>query len=149
MTDDTTIGDPFDFLEPFVEAKGMTVTKTSYPYLPILAFLLLFSFLRRLVSRLDFFGLISSKRNRLQEAIEKDKSKALGEHEAVCGKVDRKRRWYHYWHPASITLLAVSSFLNRTKSSLRLDYDPIYNPQESHLRSLKWYRDELKLENVE
>lgn len=142
------MGDPYDFLTPYMECKGMRVTKTSYPYLPLILFLLFFSLLRRTLRRLDFFGLFVAprKRSRLDEAMDKDKIKSgSGSGREVINSQKEQRSWYDYWHPASISLMSITSFLNRTKASLRLDYEPIFSAEESQSRSISWYRDHLKL----
>lgn len=141
------MGDPYDFLSPYLECKGMHVTKTSYPYLPLMVFLLLLSLLRRTLRRLDFLGLfVTRKKGRLDEAIEQDRAKSKPESDSKVLQLKAKqKRWYDYWNTASISFMSITSFLNRTKASLRLDYEPIFDAEESQHRSINWYRDCLEL----
>lgn len=55
------------------------------------------------------------------------------------------RRWYDAITPQILGFMAMSAFLNRTKASLRLNYSPLYSPEEAHKRSLEWYEKSLKI----
>lgn len=145
ITDETPIGDPFDFVEPYVLCKGMRVTTRSYPFLPLWLLLVLFFAMKRLVEGLDFFGLFTEKRNRLQEAIERDEAKSRnspGLLNLLQGNVKQKR-WFHYVTPQTLGFMCISCFLNRTKASLRLDYEPLVGPDEAKQKSLIWYKRDL------
>lgn len=122
----------------------MCVTKKSYPSFPIWLLLLLVFAIKRYLVALDFLNLFTNKRGRLQQAIEKDKrnESGRGDLDAIQTK---KRAWYHYVTPPIITFMTISSFLNRTKASLRLDYDPVFDPIEAKERSLDWYKNHLKI----
>ncbi|KPM03178.1 3 beta-hydroxysteroid dehydrogenase type 7-like protein [Sarcoptes scabiei] len=43
--------------------------------------------------------------------------------------------------PATITYIVNTYFVNRNKATLRLDYDPLYTNEESHKRSIEYYRN--------
>lgn len=86
----------------------------------------------------DLFGLFTSKKSRLQEAIQKDNGEELD-------KGKPKLRWYSVITPQTLAFMCNSNFLNRTKASLRLNYEPIFNPEESFDKSLNWYKNHLRL----
>lgn len=142
ITDETEIGDPFDFMKPFIEARGMRVTKRSYSFLPIWALLVLFFALKRFVKTIDFMGLFVTKKGRLEETLEKEQQ--LRNPNLLNFKSESKC-WYHYVMPQTLGFVCNSCFLNRTKASLRLDYDPIVDPREARDRSLKWYKHHPEL----
>lgn len=142
ITDETEIGDPFDFLQPFIQSRGMQVTKRSYSFLPIWALLVLLFAVRRFIKAVDFMGLFTTKKGRLEQALESDQLRK--KHNSVKPKKERKR-WFHYLMPQTLGFLCNSCFLNRTKASLRLDYEPIVDPSEAKNISLNWYKNDLKL----
>lgn len=145
ITDETAIEDPFDFVQPYLECRGMQVTKRSYPFLPVWILLLIFFALKRTLEALDFLGIFTSRNSRLQEAIERD-ARASGNAKQACSNPSMKparKRWYHYITPQTLSYMCNSSFLNRTKASLRLDYEPIITPEESRNMSLEWYKNHL------
>lgn len=137
ITDETEIGDPFDFFQPFIESRGMHVTKRSYSFLPIWALLVLFFAVKRFIKTADFMGLFVTKKGRLAETMERDQLKR--DPTSVNLKKETKR-WYHYVMPQTLGFVCNSCFLNRTKASLRLDYEPIVEPKEAKDRSLNWYK---------
>lgn len=149
VTDDTDIKDPFEFLEPFVEAKGMHITKRSFPFLPVLLLVYLFFNVKRILEALDYFGIFTEKKNRLHEAIESDNQRRDNE----IGKSDlskvKKSSNTNYFGPvippSMLIFLCNTSFLNRTKAALRLDYEPIVESNESLLKSLDWYKKYLEV----
>lgn len=145
ITDDTTIGDPFDFLEPYLECRGMRVSKNSYSYFAVWIPIILFFALRRFLSSLDIFGLFTNKKSRLQDAIEKDKSSQQAQKHQAETESKPKKHWSNYATPATLAFMCNSSFLNRTKASLRLNYDPLIAPDEARSRSIDWYKNHLIL----
>lgn len=154
ITDDTPIEDPFDFVEPFLDSRGMRVTKRAYPFVPIWILLLLFFAIKAFLERLDFLDLFSTKKSRYRETVENDIAKAKVKANAAASNRDsgrqaanacKSKRWYDYVTPSTMFFMCNSSFLNRTKASLRLDYEPLVNPDEAKRRSLDWYKNQLKL----
>lgn len=153
ITDETPIGDPFDFLQPFVEARGMTVSKSTLPAWPIWFLLLFFAFLRNCLSSLDIFGLFTQKKSRLDEAIELDERRRAEREEphsnrgpeSDCSARPKATRWYHLVTPQTFYFICNSLFLNRTKASLRLDYEPLFSADEAMERSLAWYKNHMEL----
>ncbi|OTF76430.1 3 beta-hydroxysteroid dehydrogenase type 7-like protein [Euroglyphus maynei] len=105
ITDDTKILDPFDFFEPFLNAKGFQLTKRSYPYW---LFIWLFTLYCWLYKK---FGNILPLR--IPESLT----------------------------PETLKFICTTYFFNRTKSILRLDYDPLYDYDESFKRSLEYYKN--------
>lgn len=163
ITDETKISDPFDFVQPFVECKGMQVSKSSYPALPIWLLLVLFFFMRRCLVSLDVFGLFTRKRTKLQETMERDQQQQQqqrlhqksdvdndnklqkdgpGQQQAVCSQ---PTKWSDLITPETFFFFVNSLFLNRTKASLRLDYEPLFGPEDAIKRSLDWYKNCLQL----
>lgn len=124
----------------------MRVTKTSYPYIPLLLLIMLFFTVKKFLATLDMFGLFTNKRDRLQEAIEKDREKLeINSQETIKAKKQTSKRWYDYITTQTFGYMGNTNFLNRTKASLRLDYDPIIDPEEARKRSLAWFRDHVEL----
>ena len=147
ITDETAIGDPFDFLEPFLICKGMKLSKGGYPFIPCWILLWLFFALKNLLQTLDIFGLFNRKQGRLEKAIERDRMLAsVGSSQSTEKeqKVEPKR-WYNYLMPQTLAFICNSSFLNRTKASLRLHYEPLIGPDEALSRSIEWYKNHLSL----
>lgn len=151
ITDDTEIQDPFDFVEPYLECRGMHVTKETYPFIPSWILLWLFFAISNLISKLDLFGLFTKKKSRYQEAIDEDNNKKIQneDHElkesSSRNSTNKNLHWYSYVMPQTLFFMCNSSFLNRTKASLRLDYEPIFTNEEAKERSLNWYKNELEL----
>lgn len=143
ITDDTTIGDPFEFLEPYLDCKGMRLTKKSYPFVALWLLLFLFFAFKRLLRALDFMGLFTEKRDRLKEAIEKDLLKQDPNNE--FNKGDKSKRWYDHMTPQMLAFMCSTVFLNRTKASLRLDYEPLVDPDVARSKSIEWYKNHLIL----
>lgn len=161
ITDETPVGDPFDFAEPFVEAKGFQISKSSYPAIPVWFLIFLFFKLRRFFIALDIFGLFTKKKSKLHETIERDRmmknganSEASSVGQAVSSSATREqasgsssgpKRWYHLITPQMFYFMCNSMFLNRTKANLRLDYEPLYDLDEAKSRSIDWYKNHLEL----
>lgn len=116
------------------------MTKKSYPFLPIWIFLLIFFALKRFVKSLDLFGLFTNKKTRLQEAMERDAQISTTQ---ITKQI--KKRWHDYITPQTLSYMCNSNFLNRTKASLRLDYEPLIDPEEAKRISLNWYKNHLVL----
>lgn len=134
----------------------MQVTERSYPFWLVFATIYLFFIFRRLLNALDFFGLFTNKKNRLQKAIEEDKKKSTKNKEqnsqdtnstGINENVQTSKPLFcfGYLTPQMLLFTCTTSFLNRTKASLRLDYDPIVDSTESFNRSFTWYKNHLKL----
>lgn len=122
----------------------MHVTKNSYSSFPIWILLLLFFAIKKFLCTLDVFNLFTTKKGRLQDAIEKDELKHNSNFASL--KAQRKQKvWYDYVNPVNISTMTASQFLNRTKASLRLDYDPIIDPKEATQNSINWYKNHLEL----
>lgn len=124
------------------------MTKSSFPAWPVWLLIVLFFSLRRFLHSLDMFGWFTKKRTRLQEAIEKDQGKKMNNEDANDGGGgggDKPLRWYELITPQTFFFLCNSLFLNRTKASLRLGYEPLYDADESRRRSIDWYKNHLKL----
>lgn len=134
ITDDTKILDPFDFLTPYLECKGMSVTTRSYPYLPLWIVMMFFFFVIKLVKSIGLSNL-QERRDENMDNIKYMKKTIF--HKSRDGKADKV--WYKMINPQLLTLMSVTWFFNRAKSSLRLDYEPKFTPQESQKRSIEWY----------
>ncbi|XP_027199978.1 3 beta-hydroxysteroid dehydrogenase type 7 [Dermatophagoides pteronyssinus] len=104
ITDDTKIVDPFEFLEPFINARGYQLTKRSYPYWLFIMLFTLYCWLYR-----NFANILPI-------------------------------RIPDYLTPQTIQFICNTYFFNRTKAILRLDYDPLYDHDESINRSLQYYQ---------
>lgn len=143
----------------------MKVSKSTFPAWPVWLLIVLFTFMRNALISLDIFGLFTKKRTRLDEAIELDKKKeqqlatdngdnvtmdaqnrqATSDTERRSSSKPTTTRWYHLITSQTFYFMCNSLFLNRTKASLRLDYEPIFDPNESMERSLNWYKSNLEL----
>lgn len=141
ITDDTKIDDPYKFMKPFLESKGMSISQVrSYPFLVIWFLMVAFFFVYKLFRAVDVFGLTDQNlsANLVQHNNEKQK-----DDEKNCGQLDskshRKLSWYHYINPQIISIMCITNFFNRAKATLRLDYEPLFSPDESIKRSLAWY----------
>lgn len=148
ITDDTDIKDPFEFLEPFIEAKGMHLTKRSLPLLPVLLFVYFFLSARRILEALDLFGIFTRKKNRLQEAIERDTMEKSGDYDKKSPQEieeSNQKLCFGAVPPSMLFYLCNTSFLNRTKAALRLDYEPIVDSDKSFADSIDWYKKYLKV----
>lgn len=147
VTDDTSIGDPFCFVKPYLECRGMHLTKSSYSFIPLWVMVALFFSLKRLLMKLDFLALFTNKRDPLKEAMERDKTDTRARDDPVKfrGPQTNKKRWYHYVMPQTLVFMCGTSFLNRTKASLRLGYEPLFDEEESRGLSIKWYKNHLVL----
>lgn len=148
ITDDTDIKDPFEFLEPFIEAKGMHLTKRSFPLMPVLLFVYIFLSARRILEALDLFGIFSKKKNRLQEAIEKDTTEKSDHYDKKSPQEfeeSKKTSCFGAVPLSMLFFLCNTSFLNSTKAALRLDYEPIVDSAKSFANSVDWYKKYLKI----
>lgn len=125
----------------------MQVSQDSYPFIPAWLLLWLIFTMAVFLRKFDFFGWFTNTKDRYQQAVEKDQR----QQQQLCagnnddGNETKKKRWYHYVMPQTLCFMCMSSFLNRTKASLRLDYEPIMTPEESFERSLAWYKNELTI----
>lgn len=104
ITDDTKILDPFEFLEPYVNARNFQLSKSSYPYWLFIMFFALYAWLVRLLWSVHPMKLPN------------------------------------YLTPATVRYLCNTYFFNRTKATLRLDYEPLYDHDESLNRSIQYYK---------
>ena len=104
VTDDTQILDPFEFLQPYLECRGYSLSKRSYPYWLFMLVLYFIVLLIRLMS--------SVYRFELQKGLT----------------------------PQNIRYLCNTYFFNRNKAILRLDYEPLYNHEESQQKSIQYYK---------
>lgn len=102
ITDDSKILDPNEFFEPYLQAKGFSVTARSYPYWLFVLVLGLLLWLR--------------------------KTLGVGPVPPACVNT------------STVSYLCNTYFFNRTKATLRLDYDPHYEAEEAQTRSLEYYR---------
>lgn len=94
----------------------------------------------RIFKAIDFFGIFSEKKDRLQEAIEKD---SLRDSEVSKKEVEKssKTNYFRALHPNMLLFLCSTSFLNRTKATLRLGYEPVIDPDKSLAISIDWYKN--------
>lgn len=99
---------------------------------------------KRIVRALDLIGLFTEKKDRLKEAMEQDRLRRNPGNEPSKG-ANKPRRWYHYVTPQTVAYICSTAFLNRTKASLRLKYDPLFDPEEAKSKSIDWYKNHLKL----
>lgn len=129
----------------------MQLSKSTLPGLPVWFLVFLFFWMYKILSSLDVFNLFSKRRGRLEMAIEEDKLSATDggnrSSKANYRATDREKpkRWYQLITPQTFFFTINSLFLNRTKASLRLNYEPLFNEEESKSRALKWYKEYLKL----
>lgn len=134
----------------------MLVTKRTLPALPIWFLMLMFFWLRRFLSSLDILRLFTNKKDRLQEQIERDQMRSCADgpekkssSRKTTGGSDKSsqksRRWYDLITPQTFFFMVNSLFFNRTKASLRLDYEPLFDPKTSYERSIDWYKNHLKV----
>ena len=142
------------------------MSKTTMRAWPIWFLIILFTFMRKSLMALDIFGLFTAKKSRLDEAKERDRRKrselqhkrARGGHRGqdeadsfsksesnTSNSQQSATRWYHLITSQTFYFICNSLFLNRTKASLRLDYEPLYSPEESMEISLDWYKNHLLL----
>lgn len=104
ITDDTKIMDPFEFVEPFIKARGFQMTKRVYPYWLFIMVFTLYCWLCKKIG------------NILPLRIPANMT------------------------PETVKFICNTYFFNRTKATLRLDYDPLYDHDESVSRSLEFYK---------
>lgn len=104
ITDDTPIVDPYDFIEPFVEAKKFKISKRSIPYLLVQFVLFVLICLMKIVPIYKF-------------------------------------RLPIRYSPAKIQYFCTTHFFNRNKATLRLDYLPFYNAEQSQKLSCDYYKN--------
>lgn len=138
----------------------MRVSKSTFPAWPVWLLLLLLSFMAKCFRSLDVFGLFTDKKSRLDEAIEADEKRRNeqdGSSQSNTSSLDPDAsaqsasskagpsRWYHLVTPQIFYFMCNSLFLNRTKASLRLGYEPTFSPDEALKRSLDWYKSHLEL----
>lgn len=145
VTDDTPIQDPFDFVQPFVEAKGMSLTKNSFYFLPVWLLMVLFFTLRKYIAFFDVFGLFSKRNSRLSAAMEEDRRRQNPNLESIPKANTQPKHWYEIVTPQIFAFMCVSNFLNRTKASLRLNYEPLVCFEESQKLSIEWYKNNVHL----
>lgn len=121
----------------------MRVTRGSYPFIPVWILLWFVFAFARLIKRLDVLGLFVRQKSRYQETLERDKqvSTPIRPKDPDSKNTKSTKRWYYYVTPQTLYYMCNSSFLNRTKASLRLDYEPLVDPDESKKRALEWYRN--------
>lgn len=119
----------------------MEVTKTSYPFVLIWILVYLFFAGKRLIKLIDVFGLFTSRKSRYQETLEREQDSGKRRSASPSGGQAKTRRWFDFVMPQTLAYMCGSSFLNRTKASLRLDYEPLISAEESLSRSLEWYRE--------
>lgn len=123
VTDDTPICDPYEFLVPYLRCRNFTLTEPTYPYLLVWIFLVVYFFFKDFFAMTDIFKFYKKR----------DK------------KSDDISCWDEYVTPEKTTFICNTYFFNRTKASLRLDYEPIYDAETSKKLSIDWYKNELKL----
>lgn len=104
ITDDTPILDPYDFLKPYLEDHGMTVSNWSLPFWILIFFMSILVFVVKIIRPLYAINLPKS--------------------------FDVKK----------IKYLSNTYFFNRNKAILRLDYDPLFSPEECESRSHAYYK---------
>lgn len=104
ITDDTKIIDPFDFVEPYVKARGFQLTPRAYPYWAVF---LVLAVLQWLVQTLWSVYPVQ-----LPQGV----------------------------NTKTVDILCHTYFFNRTKATLRFDYEPMFTHEQSEERSLKFYR---------
>lgn len=104
ITDDTKILDPFEFVEPYVKAKGFQLSARAYPFWLFVLILSLYSWLINLLWSVYPIKLPANLTT------------------------------------ANVRFLCTTYFFNRTKATLRLDYEPLYEHEESETRSLQYYK---------
>lgn len=103
ITDDTKILDPYEFIEPYIKARGFQLSTRAYPLWLFVLFLSLYTWL------LGMFG-------------------------SVLPKLPKGLT------TTNVRLFCTTYFFNRTKATLRLDYEPLYQHDESEERSLAYYK---------
>jgi len=130
-------------MEPFLETKGMCLSKSTLPGLPVLFLLVFFFWIRHFLCSLDVFNLFTKRKGRLEEAIEQDRrrSNTVHQEEGDKSSKEEKKRWYDLITPEMFYFTINSLFLNRTKASLRLNYEPLFEPKDAMARTLAWFRD--------
>ena len=104
INDDTKILEPFEFLEPYVKARGFQFSQRAYPFW---IFILVFSLYTWLINLIWSIYPIKLPQNLT---------------------------------PANVRFFCTAYFFNRTKSILRLDYEPLYNHEQSEAQSLQYYK---------
>lgn len=104
----------------------------------------LFFALRRYVAFFDFFGIFSKRNSRLEAVIEQDKLKQNPHLRSELNAKYQPKHWYDIITPQMFGFMCTANFLNRTKASLRLDYEPLIGPEESEKLALEWYKNNVQ-----
>ena len=135
----------------------MRLSKSTLPGIPSWLLLVFFFAILKWLRFIDIFNLFTKRRGRLEETLEEDRrrerhSKGEDEKKQVGQNLLEDRigegqytRWYHCITPEMFFFTINSLFLNRTKASLRLSYEPLFDREESMSRAIAWYRDRLEL----
>lgn len=121
----------------------MRLSKRAYNFLIVWILMYLFFALRRYVAFFDFFGIFSKRNSRLEAAIEQDRIKQ-NPHERSEPAKTKPKHWYDIITPQMFGFMCTANFLNRTKASLRLDYEPLIGPEESEKLAREWYKSEVQ-----
>lgn len=101
--------------------------------------------LRRYVAFFDFLGICSKRNSRLDAAMQEDKIKKNPHLRSDLDSKPAPRHWYDIITPQTFGFMCTANFLNRTKASLRLDYEPLIGPEESEKLAIEWYRKNVQL----
>lgn len=107
--------------------------------------MILFFALRKYVAFFDVFGIFGKRNSRLAAAIEEDKLRQNPELRSTLMAKTEPRHWYEVVTPQVLAFMCTSNFLNRTKASLRLDYEPLVGFEESQQSAIEWYKNSLQL----
>ncbi|KAG9509122.1 3 beta-hydroxysteroid dehydrogenase/Delta 5--_4-isomerase, partial [Fragariocoptes setiger] len=151
VTDDTPICDPFEFIEPFLKCRNMQLIRPTYPYIVMWLLLIIYRFLFGLARKVDLFNLIDTKRSSASDrhSNKTTTTACLQGEKLATNRSHSNIQWLNYVTPTMLTFICNTYFFNRTKASLRLNYSPIVDFNESQRFAIDWYTNNLDLSQVE